>query len=152
MDEELNAIKDNDIKENMSTCDDVVEVSHPTSCDHTSPTCSKTNHDREKQLEEELESMTKCMFNVTRGEYLHKEILFHNARHLGTNGLGLFPKPPENCSGHRSSMHASTRKLAHIANIIKSPGIIQGSVQFLLAHLLPFLLITSLNSVNIICC
>ena len=52
---------------------------------------------REKQLEEELESMTKCMFIVTRGEYLHKEILFHNARHYGTNGLGSFPNPPENC-------------------------------------------------------
>ena len=41
--------------------------------------------------------MTKCMFNVTMGEYLHKEILFHNARHFGTNGLGTFSKPPENC-------------------------------------------------------
>ena len=46
---------------------------------------------------EELESMSKCMFNVTRGEYLHKEILFHNARHFGTNGLRSFPKPPKNC-------------------------------------------------------
>ena len=47
MDEELNAIKENGIKESMTTsCDDV--VSHPTTCDHTSPTCSKTNHDREK--------------------------------------------------------------------------------------------------------
>ena len=36
------------------------------------------------------------MFNVTMGEYLHKEILFHNARHFGTNGLGTFSKPPEN--------------------------------------------------------
>ena len=74
-----------------------MELPHPTTCHHISPSCSKTNHDREKQLEEELESMTKCMFNVTRGEYLHKEILFHNARHFGTNGLGSFPKPPENC-------------------------------------------------------
>ena len=49
---------------------------HPITCHHASPSCSKTNHDREKQLEDELESMTKCMFNVTRGEYLHKDILF----------------------------------------------------------------------------
>ena len=41
--------------------------------------------------------MTKCMYNVTRGEYLHKEILFHNARHFGTNGLVSFPKPSKNC-------------------------------------------------------
>ena len=41
--------------------------------------------------------MTKCMFNVTKGEYLYKEILFNNARHFGTKGLGSFPKPPENC-------------------------------------------------------
>ena len=97
MDEELNAIKENGIKENISTSwDDVVEVSHPTTCDHTS-TCSKTNHDREKELEKELQSMTKCMYNMTKGANLHKEILFHNARHFGTNGLGSFPKPPKNC-------------------------------------------------------
>ena len=129
-----------------------MELPHPTTCHHTSPSCSKTNHDREKQLEEEFESMTKCMFNVTRGEYLHKEILFHNARHYGTNGLGSFPNPPENCPSRRSSRHASPRKLAHIVNIVKSPGITQGSVQFLLVHLLSCLLITSLNSMKIISC
>ena len=96
MDEELNTIKENGIKENMTTsCDDV--VSHTTTCDHTSPTCSKTNHDREKELEKELQSMTKYMYNMTKGANLHKKILFHNARHFGTNGLGSFPKPPENC-------------------------------------------------------
>jgi len=48
MDEELKAIK----KDGMSTsCDDLVEISHPTSYDHTSPIYSKTNHDREKELE-----------------------------------------------------------------------------------------------------
>ena len=82
----------------MSTsCDDLVEVSHPTTCDHISPICSKTNHDSEKELEKELQIMTKCMYNMTKGAHLHKEILFHNARHFGTNGLGSFPKPPENC-------------------------------------------------------
>ena len=70
MDEELNAIKENGIKENMTTsCDDVVVVSHPSTCDHTSPTCSKTNHDREKELEKELQSMTKCMYNMTKGAH-----------------------------------------------------------------------------------
>jgi len=54
---------------------------------HHPPVRAETNHDRKKQLEEELKNMTKCMFNVTRGEYLHKEILFYNARHFGTNGL-----------------------------------------------------------------
>ena len=88
MDEELKETQKEDIKVNASTsCDDLVELLHPTTYHHTSSTCSKTNHDREKQLERELESMTKCMYNVTRGEYLQKKILFHNARHLGTNGL-----------------------------------------------------------------
>ena len=122
----------------------VVEVSHPTTCDHTSPICSKTNHDREKELEKELQSMTKCMYNMTKGAHLHKEILFHNARHFGTNGLGSFPNPPENCP--------KSPELAHIVNIVKSPGITQGSVQFLLVHLLPCLLITSHNSMKIISC
>ena len=48
MDEELKAIK----KDGMFTsCDDLVEISHPASYDHTSPIYSKTNHDREKELE-----------------------------------------------------------------------------------------------------
>jgi len=98
LDEELKETQKKVIKVNIATsCDDLVELPHPITCHHASPSCSKTNHDREKQLEEKLKSMTKCMFNVTRGEYLHKEILFHNARHFGTNGLGSFPKPPENC-------------------------------------------------------
>jgi len=96
LDEELKETQKKVIKVNIATCDDLVELPHPTTCHHDSP-CSKTNHDREKQLEQELESITKCMFNVTRGEYLYKEILFHNARHFGTNGLGSFPNPPENC-------------------------------------------------------
>ena len=41
--------------------------------------------------------MTKCLYNMTNGAHLHKEILFHNAKHFGTNGLGSFPKPPKNC-------------------------------------------------------
>ena len=98
MDEELKATKRDVIKENISTsCDDLEELPHATTCHHTSPTCSKTNHDSEKELEKELQSMTKCMYNMTKGANLHKEILFHNARHFGTNGLGSFPKPPENC-------------------------------------------------------
>ena len=98
LDEELKETQKKVIKVNIATsCDDLVELPHPIPCHHASPSCSKTNHDREKQLEEELESMSKCMFNVTRGEYLHKEILFLNARHFRTNGLGSFPNPPENC-------------------------------------------------------
>jgi len=98
LDEELKETQKEVIKVNVSTsCDDLVELPHPTTCHHTSPTCSKTNHDREKELEKKLQSMTKCMYNMTKGANLHKEILFHNARHFGTNGLGSFPKPPKNC-------------------------------------------------------
>ena len=60
LDEELKETQKEVIKVNISTsCDDLVELPHSTICHHTSPSCSKTNHDREKQLEEELESMTK---------------------------------------------------------------------------------------------
>ena len=113
LDEELKETQKEVIKVNVSTsCDDLVELPHPTTCHHTSPFCSKTNYDREKQLEKKLESMTKCMYNVTRREYLHKEILFHNAR------LRKIVPSLQN------SRHASTRKLAHFANIVTSSGII----------------------------
>ena len=68
LDEELKETQKEVIKVNVSTsCDDLVELSYPTTCHHTFPFCSKTNHDRDKQFEKELESMTKYMFNVTRG-------------------------------------------------------------------------------------
>jgi hypothetical protein len=98
IDDELEIANTKPIKVNASTsCEDLVESPHSTTCHIVSPSFSKTNHDREKELEEELESMTKCVYTVTRGEYLHKEVLFHNARHFGANGLGTFPKPPKNC-------------------------------------------------------
>jgi hypothetical protein len=98
IDDELEIAKTKTIKVNASTsCEDLVESPYSTTCHIASPSSSKTNHDREKELEEELESMRKCVFTVTRGEYLHKEIICHNSRHFGTNGLGTFPKPPKNC-------------------------------------------------------
>jgi hypothetical protein len=97
IDGELEIAKTKSIKVNASTsCEDLLESPPSTICHVISPSCSKTNHDREKELEEELESMTKCVYTVTMEEYLHKVILFCNARHFGTNGLGTFPKPPEN--------------------------------------------------------
>ena len=53
LDEELKESQKKVIKVNIATsCDDLVELPHPTTCHHASPSCSKTNHDREKQLEE----------------------------------------------------------------------------------------------------
>ena len=54
---------------------------------------SKTNHDRVKALEEEVRSLRSCVKNMAKGEALHKEILYHNARDYGTRGLGSFPQP-----------------------------------------------------------
>jgi hypothetical protein len=97
IDDDLEMIKIKNIKENASTsCENHMEASKSFT-HHDVPSSSKTNHDREKELEEELQSLTKCMYNVTRGEYLHKEILFNNTRHFGTKGLRSFSKLPENC-------------------------------------------------------
>ena len=85
IDDELETLKTKNINASTS-CETHVESSK-TFTNHDVPSSSKTNYDREKKLEEELESLTKCMFNVTRGEYLHKEILFNNTRHFGTKGL-----------------------------------------------------------------
>ena len=55
LDEELKETQKKVIKVNIATsCDDLMELPHPTTCHHASPSCSKTNHDWEKQLEEEL--------------------------------------------------------------------------------------------------
>ena len=93
IDDELEILKTKNI--NASSCETHVESSKSFT-NHDAPSSSKTNFDREKELEEELQNLIKCMFNVTRGEYLHKKILFNNASHFGTKGLGSFPKPPEN--------------------------------------------------------
>ena len=82
IDDELETLKTKNINASTS-CETHVESSKSFT-NHYIPSSSKTNHDRKRELEEELQSLTKCMFNVTRGEYLHKEILFHNARHYGT--------------------------------------------------------------------
>jgi hypothetical protein len=54
---------------------------------------SKTNHDRVKALEEEVRSLRSCVKTLAKGEELHKEILYYNARDYGTKGLGAFPNP-----------------------------------------------------------
>ena len=49
LDEELKETQKEVSKVNISTsCDDFVELPHPTTCHYTSPSCLKTNHDREK--------------------------------------------------------------------------------------------------------
>ena len=57
LDEELKETQKKVIKVNIATyCDDLVELPHPTTCHHTSHSCSKTNHDREKQLRRNLKA------------------------------------------------------------------------------------------------
>jgi hypothetical protein len=47
---------------------------------------------REKELKEQFESLESSMKKLTRGEYKHKEILFHHARNYDKKGLGSFPE------------------------------------------------------------
>jgi hypothetical protein len=66
IDDELEIAKTKSIKVNASTSfEDLVESPLSTICHVVSPSSSKTNHDREKEPEEELESMTKCVYTVT---------------------------------------------------------------------------------------
>jgi hypothetical protein len=41
---------------------------------------------------EQVESLESSMTKLTRGEYKHKEILFHHTRDYGKKGLGFFPE------------------------------------------------------------
>jgi chromosome segregation ATPase len=45
---------------------------------------------REKELKEQVESLESSMKKLTRGEYKHKEILFHHVRDYGKKGLESF--------------------------------------------------------------
>jgi hypothetical protein len=45
---------------------------------------------REKELMEQVESLESSMKKLTRGEYKHKKILFHNARDYSKKKLGSF--------------------------------------------------------------
>jgi hypothetical protein len=47
---------------------------------------------REKELKEQVESLESNMKKLTRGEYKHKEMLFHHARDYVKKGLGSFPE------------------------------------------------------------
>jgi DNA repair exonuclease SbcCD ATPase subunit len=81
-------------KTNVSTsCDDLVEEPKVLLNDENSASSSKTNLARVKALEEEVRSLRSCVKTLAKGEELHKEILYYNARDYGTKGLGFFPNP-----------------------------------------------------------
>jgi hypothetical protein len=42
---------------------------------------------------EEVRRLRSCVKTLAKGEELHKEILYYNARDYGTKGLGSFPNP-----------------------------------------------------------
>ena len=85
---------------------------------------------REKELMDQMASLKSSVEKLSRGEYIHKEILFNNARDYGKRGLGSFPEPNKALLLLRRSRLASSRKLDHIANIAKSPGTTLGSALY----------------------
>ena len=42
---------------------------------------------------DQVASLKSSVEKLSRGEYIHKEILFNNARDYGKRGLGSFPEP-----------------------------------------------------------
>ncbi|CAL4994099.1 unnamed protein product [Urochloa decumbens] len=76
-------------KVNASTsCEDLLEVPNSTVPCESIALSPKANHDRQFELEEEVQNLTTSMNRLVRGEYLHREMLFHNARNYGSRGLG----------------------------------------------------------------
>jgi hypothetical protein len=104
---------------------------------------SKTNHARVKALEEEVRSLRSCVKTLSKGEELHKEILYYNEEIMGQGDLVLSLIPSTKLLGLRSYMGDSSMKLGLIVNIARSPVITQGSAQHLLALCPPCLTITS---------
>jgi hypothetical protein len=77
----------------FTSCDDLIEEPKVLLNDENITSSSKTNHARVKALEEKVRSLRSCVKTLAKGEELHKEILYYNARDYGTRGLGSFPNP-----------------------------------------------------------
>jgi hypothetical protein len=140
-------------KINASTsCDDLIDEPKVLLNDENIASSSKNNHARVKALEEEVRSLRSCVKTLAKGEELHKEILYYNARDYGTRDLVLSLIPSRKLLGLRSYMGVSSMKLDLIVNIARSPVITQGSVQHLLALCPPCITITSPCTMIIISC
>ena len=80
-----------------STTENVVKVNASTSCDlpneaNTTNVSPKLVSHRENELLDQVASLKSSVAKLTRGEFKHKEILFHHARDYGKRGLGSFPE------------------------------------------------------------
>jgi hypothetical protein len=79
-----------------STIENVVKVNISTSCDDLLNEDNVTNvlpeivTSREKKLIDQVASLKTSVDKLTRGEIMHKEILFYHARDYGKRGLGSF--------------------------------------------------------------
>ena len=83
-----NSINENVEKVNASTsCDDLLNDANAT---NVLPELAPS---REKELMDQVASLKTSVEKLSRGEYIHKEILFNNARDYGKRGLGSFPEP-----------------------------------------------------------
>ncbi|PVH63979.1 hypothetical protein PAHAL_2G151900 [Panicum hallii] len=75
------------------------KVNASTSCDDLLIDANATNivpklaSSREKELMDQVASLKSSVEKLSRGEYIHKEILFNNARDYGKRGLGSFSEP-----------------------------------------------------------
>ena len=91
--EAINPSLENSINENVE------KVNASTSCDDLLINANATNAlpelapSREKELMDQVASLKSSVEKLSRGEYIHKEILFNNARDYGKRGLGSFPEP-----------------------------------------------------------
>jgi hypothetical protein len=81
-----------------STIENVVKVNVSTSCDDLLNEDNATNvlpeivTSWEKELMDQVASLKTSVDKLTRGEIVHKEIIFYHARDYGKRGLGLFPE------------------------------------------------------------
>jgi hypothetical protein len=81
-------------KVNASTSyDDIIEKPKVLLNVENIASSSKTKHDRVKALQDEVRSLRSCVKTLAKGEELHKQTLYYNARDYGTKGLCAFPNP-----------------------------------------------------------
>ena len=79
---------------------------------------------------DQVASLKSSVEKLSRGEYIHKEIFFNNARDYDKRGLGSFPEPNQGTTPSPEIKTSFIKKLVHIANIAKSPGTTLGSAPY----------------------
>jgi hypothetical protein len=124
-----------------STIENVVKVNVSTSCDDLLNKGNATNvfpeivTYREKKLMDQVASLKTSVDRLTRGEIMHKEILFYHAHDYGKRGLGSFP---ETSKGTIPSLETKPSFIKKVGSYCQHCQVTGHHTRECTLHILPF--------------